>query len=276
MGASCCLNVTTRKAKEHPTAVALKLGRKEGFSVLGLGFFLSVERGGERKKKCEGTHGKLQDNFMITQPGMKAAIYRASKHMRLPSPVFCVALSMILPSRMRTCCTHMLCLIGNFQSDPCIWWGLPPRDQLLVTKEAPDKKKWQKGEKGEESWRLSCIRQKALHHSAAITASSICDSSAWPILNCDLLKYTSTWILCYIWGPQFYHIVFKKTWLFCRLFAFSLACSPFRTLQLWQKKIQGTEFFSWIMDKWPFLLDEVKIKSETFQYISQHLVVLVK
>lgn len=182
---------------------------------------------------------------MITQPGKKAAIYRASKHMRLPSPVFCVALSTD-PTLQDEDMLHTHAVLSR---------EFPKWSMHLVgassKRPAPGHKGGscqkgmtkRKGEKGEESWGLSYIRQKALHHSAAITASSICDSSAWPILNCDLLKYTSTWILCYIWGPQFYHIVFKKTWLFCRLFAFSLACSPSRTLQLWQKKKSKAQNF---------------------------------
>lgn len=146
-------------------------------------FFWSVEKGRERKRNGKGAHRKVQDNSMITQLGKRAAIYRASKHARLSSPMFCVDLStdptfQELRHAALLCCA-CLCLVGNFQSDPCIWWGLPPRDQLLVTKEAPNKKEWQKGKEGKKrssgDWAVSgkrlCVTvQQLLQHHSPMTA----------------------------------------------------------------------------------------------------------
>lgn len=54
MGAAWCLNVTTRKAKEHLIAVALKLGRKEGVLVcIIIVVVIIASRGREREREEE-------------------------------------------------------------------------------------------------------------------------------------------------------------------------------------------------------------------------------
>jgi len=68
--------------------------------------------------------------------------------------------------------------VGNFQIDPRIWWGLPSRDQLLVTEDAPDKKQRQKGKEGKErssgdravSGKRLCITMQQLQYHPSVTA----------------------------------------------------------------------------------------------------------
>lgn len=128
---------------------------------------------------------------MVTQLEKRAAIYRASNYLSFPR---CSALPrlLILPSSRKTCCMlilHLASLSRELSKRSMCVVGVSLRDQFLITQEAPDKKGGKKEREERKAIRaLSCIRQRALGHSTASTASPSCDSSTWSILNCDLLK----------------------------------------------------------------------------------------
>lgn len=173
---------------------------------------------------------------MVTQLEKRAAIYRASNYLSFPR---CSALPhlLILPSSRKTCCMLILRLASlsrELSKQSMCVVGVSLRDQFLITQEAPDKKGGKKEREERKAIRaLSCIRQRALGHSTASTASPSCDSSTWSILNCDLLKKTLALQSCATFKVLSSIIPFWKGRSVCcftgHSFAFSLSCPPFRT-----------------------------------------------